>query len=64
MDDFTRLRKELGLADHVQLPGDKARAHANPDNLDTSLADTAIRNLEDWYESDYKFIPFGYFNTE
>ena len=54
--DFERLKKPLALQDHVQLPEDKARAHVNPEHFDTSLSDTAISNLEEWYESDYKFI--------
>lgn len=54
--DFERLKRALGLPDALALPNDPVKAHRNPEKLDTSLDDLAVRNLRDWYRADLDFI--------
>jgi hypothetical protein len=53
---FPRLCEALGLPDSVQLPTDDIRTHRSPKDVDRTLSDLAVANLERWYGRDYAFI--------
>jgi hypothetical protein len=53
---FENLKTTLGLPMHIKLPSDDKIAHKNPENLDKSLDETAIKNLKSWYQDDYRIL--------
>jgi len=53
---FELLRLKLELPSEVQLPTDDVQAHRNSTDVDRSLHETAILNLKNWYQADYRFI--------
>lgn len=55
-DDFEILKKKLGLPNGVSLPSSDVNAHRNPQSADTSLGPESLRNLKNWYRSDYQFL--------
>lgn len=55
-EDFDILKKKLGLPDSARLPEGDIAAHRNPKNLDETLEDEAIANLNNWYKDDFTFI--------
>ena len=58
-DDFDSLKELLGLPPGVQLPSKtQKQSHVNPEHLDKSLDDVAIKNLSTWYRKDFEFIGF------
>jgi hypothetical protein len=55
-EGFELLKRILNLPAEVSLPRDEITAHKNPAHVDRSLDPEAIRNLEVWYERDYRFL--------
>jgi hypothetical protein len=55
---FSRLCAALGLPDSTRLPTDELRAHRSPADVDRTLSDEAIANLQRWYARDYAFLDF------
>lgn len=55
-DDFEILKQKLGLSSRLSLPSDDLTAHRNPAGLDTRLDEEAMRNLQEWYQADYRFL--------
>ncbi len=54
--DFMRLKEVLNIPDSCQLPKDDFSSHKNPINLDTSISNSGVLALENWYEEDLRFI--------
>jgi len=55
-EDFELLKQALGVSARLSLPSDDLSAHRNPPHLDTHLEEAAVRNLEEWYQADYRFL--------
>jgi len=58
-DDFAILKSKLKLPESVKLPDDDLKAHRNAAGLDRKLCDDAVRNLNEWYRDDYRFMEFS-----
>ncbi len=55
-EDFALLKRILNLPEDVDLPEDDVAAHKNPIDVDKSIDEQAMRNLEIWYARDYRFL--------
>jgi hypothetical protein len=55
-EDFSTLKKLLGIDNDIALPTDPVLAHRNPSSVDCQLEDRARRALTDWYLKDYEFL--------
>jgi len=54
--DISRLKRIIDLPASISLPSKEKKAHRSPSHLDKDLNEEAIRNLKDWYASDYDFL--------
>lgn len=54
--DFATLMDRCGFPKRVRLPSDPVAAHRNPESLDRKLSQTAVKNLTQWYDADFRFI--------
>lgn len=50
--DFERLKRVLGLPEHLSLPTDPVEAHKTPEGYDRDLSELATQNLTKWYAED------------
>ena len=55
-EDFTLLKRRLGLPDEADLPRDPSSAHRVPSGFDSQLGAEARANLERWYARDLAFV--------
>jgi hypothetical protein len=56
--DFSIIKKQLGLPENITLPQDDFLSHKTPDNFNVSLSEQAMQNLREWYATDYDFLNF------
>jgi len=54
--DFETLKAKLGLPETANLPSDSILSHENPKHLDYTLSQSAIKNLEAWFKSDFELV--------
>ena len=54
--DLEILTSKLGLPESLSLPDDRVRSHRGPPNLDATLSETALANLNAWYAEDFRFL--------
>jgi hypothetical protein len=54
--DFEILKRLLNLPEEVSLPDDEVAANRSPAGADKRLDDEAVRNLESWYQRDYRLL--------
>ncbi|MGM0648245.1 MAG: sulfotransferase family 2 domain-containing protein [Bacteroidota bacterium] len=55
-EDFERLKNILELPASLKLPETKIKRHTNPKDVDKSLSEKAIKNLNYWYKKDFYFM--------
>lgn len=55
-DDFETLKSKIGLAGDVRLPDDDRLAHRGPVQIERTLDDEAVANLQAWYVADFRFV--------
>lgn len=54
--DFNYMKNLLKIEESYKLPSDSKNMHKNPAYFDNYLSDRAIKNLENWYKEDYRFL--------
>jgi hypothetical protein len=57
-DDFERLKQILGLPVECVLPADPVASHRRLDTDETCLSPVGIKNIEQWYAADYRFLTY------
>ena len=55
-NDFSKLKRILGVPQSVSLPADDITAHRNPTNLDKSIEESGVLALHKWYSDDFEFM--------
>jgi hypothetical protein len=55
-DDFTTLKRKLGLGADLRMPRDETVAHKTPTRFESQLSEAGRANLERWYSFDIAFV--------
>jgi hypothetical protein len=56
IDDFARMRDELGFEGADPLPDDSLGSHATPPGYDQTLSEKGEQAIRDWYQEDYQYL--------
>jgi hypothetical protein len=57
-DDWQHIKALFGIPDEAELPSGSKAANRRVDPVDTSLDDTALQALRDWYRHEYRLVDY------